>query len=186
MAIKRPWSRPWVSLGTGGLDFRDAMLALGKLDRGVFGDNIGSEFSGSCSQQPGKKKPQARGVMGIVCNGIATRVWAKNDMLWDLPRGWSHAEAATVPMAYATAYYALVMKGGLRAGMSVLVQSGARPVGLAALRLCLSRGCKVFTTCGSEEEKAALLELFPQLDACRIGDSHSTSFEQLVMKAVCW
>jgi hypothetical protein len=43
---------------------------------------------------------------------------------------------------------------------------------------------QVFTTCGSAAKKAVLLERFPQLDADNIGDSRSTSFEQLVMQAV--
>jgi hypothetical protein len=45
---------------------------------------------------------------------------------------------------------------------------------------------QVFTTCGSAAKKAVLLERFPQLDTNKIGDSRSTSFEQLVMQAVSY
>ena len=52
-------------------------------------------------------------------------------------------EAATVPVAYMTAYYALVMRGQLRAGMRVLIHSAAGAVGLASLHICHNRGAEV-------------------------------------------
>ncbi len=76
-------------------------------------------------------------------NGIASKVWVKPDMMWEVPPRWTLAEAATVPMAYATAYYALVMRGGMRPGMRVLIHSGAGAVGMAAIRLALKRECEV-------------------------------------------
>ena len=48
-----------------------------------------------------------------------------------------------MPVAYSTAYYALVMRGRLEAGQRVLVHAGAGAVGLAAIRICLHRGCEV-------------------------------------------
>lgn len=63
--------------------------------------------------------------------------------MWDIPKAWSLRDAATVPVAYLTAYYALVMRGGLEKGHKVLVHSGTGAVGLAAIRICLHRGCEV-------------------------------------------
>lgn len=57
-------------------------------------------------------------------------------------------EAATVPVVYATAYYALVVRGGMRKGESILVHSGSGGVGQAAIAIALSMGCRVFTTVG--------------------------------------
>jgi fatty acid synthase len=62
--------------------------------------------------------------------------------LWDVPAGWSLMDAATVPVAYLTCYYALVMRGGLQRGQRVLVHSGTGAVGLAAIRICRFRGCE--------------------------------------------
>jgi fatty acid synthase len=53
------------------------------------------------------------------------------------------AEAATVPVAYSTAYFALIMRGGLRPGQRVLIHSGTGAVGLAAIQICLTRKCEV-------------------------------------------
>ena len=48
-----------------------------------------------------------------------------------------------MPVAYSTAYYALVMRGRLEAGHRVLIHAGAGAVGMAAIRICLHRGCEV-------------------------------------------
>jgi NADPH:quinone reductase-like Zn-dependent oxidoreductase len=48
-----------------------------------------------------------------------------------------------VPVAYLTAYYALLMRGGMRSGQRVLVHSGTGAVGLAAIRIARFRGCEV-------------------------------------------
>ncbi len=47
-----------------------------------------------------------------------------------------------MPVAYLTAYYALLMRGGMRAGQRVLVHSGTGAVGLAAIRIARFRGCE--------------------------------------------
>ncbi len=62
---------------------------------------------------------------------------------WRVPDDWSLAEAATVPVAYCTAYDALVIRGRLQPHHRVLVHSGAGAVGLAAIRICLFRSCEV-------------------------------------------
>ena len=84
-----------------------------------------------------------RRVMGVAQNAIATQVSTPAYLLWDVPAVWSLAEAATVPVAYATAYYALLIRGRLRSDFSVLIHSGSGAVGLAAIQICLSRGCEV-------------------------------------------
>ncbi len=60
-----------------------------------------------------------------------------------MPAAWSLRDAATVPVAYLTAYYSLVMRGGLVPAHRVLVHSGTGAVGLAAIRIALHRGCEV-------------------------------------------
>lgn len=61
---------------------------------------------------------------------------------------------------------------------------GERETEFLHLREYSKEKFQVFTTCGSAAKRAVLLETFPQLDAAKIGDSRSTSFEQLVMQAV--
>lgn len=51
-------------------------------------------------------------------------------------------------MVYATAYYALVVRGGMKKGESILIHSGSGGVGQAAIAIALSMGCRVFATVG--------------------------------------
>ncbi len=63
--------------------------------------------------------------------------------MWDVPSAWSLKDAATVPVAYMTAYYALLIRGALQKHHTVLVHSGTGAVGMAAIRICHHRGCEV-------------------------------------------
>nr|XP_023678449.1 fatty acid synthase isoform X2 [Paramormyrops kingsleyae] len=163
------------------LNFRDIMLATGKLPPDAIpGDlalqqcMLGMEFSG--------RDPSGRRVMGLLpAKGLATCVDADKRFLWDVPSSWTLEQAASVPVVYATAYYALVVRGRLRPGESVLIHSGSGGVGQAAIGIALSQGCRVFTTVGSTEKRAYLQERFPQLTAESFANSRDTSFEQHVL-----
>ena len=63
-----------------------------------------------------------------------------------MPEGWSFAQAASVPVVFLTAYYALVDLAGLRAGERVLVHAAAGGVGMAAVQLARHLGAGVFGT----------------------------------------
>ncbi|CAH2091553.1 unnamed protein product [Euphydryas editha] len=164
------------------LNFRDIMLATGKLPPDALPGNLagqdcilGLEFSGRSSD--GKR------VMGMVAaKGLATTVMADKGFLWEVPAAWSLEEAATVPVAYATAYYALYVRGRVRRGEAVLVHAGTGGVGQAAIAIALHAGCTVFTTVGTPDKRAFLRERFPALPDENIGNSRDTSFEQLVQR----
>lgn len=135
------------------LNFRDIMLATGKLPPDAIPGDLasqecllGMEFSGVNSK--GER------VMGLLdAKGLATVVDVNKKFLWKIPEKWSLEEASTVPVAYSTAYYALVCRGRIRKGESVLIHSGSGAVGQAAISIALNAGCKVFTTVGSEGKR---------------------------------
>ncbi|OCT62677.1 fatty acid synthase [Xenopus laevis] len=163
------------------LNFRDIMLATGKLPPDAIpGDlalqqcMLGMEFSG--------RDPAGRRVMGLLpAKGLATVVDADKHFLWDVPESWSLEEAASVPVVYATAYYALVVRGRIRKGESVLIHSGSGGVGQAAIAIVLSMGCQVFITVGSSQKREYLQNRFPKLDANCFANSRDTSFEQHIL-----
>ncbi|KAG8225765.1 hypothetical protein J437_LFUL005724, partial [Ladona fulva] len=164
------------------LNFRDVMTATGKLAVEVVCPKRlkqecvqGLEFSGRNSQ--GKR------VMGMVSSGaLATTVKADKNLMWEVPDHWSLEEAATVPVVYSTAYYALVIRGRLQGGESVLVHAGSGGVGQAAISIALHAGCNVYATVGTPEKKQFLLKQFPQLEENNIGNSRDTSFEQMILE----
>ncbi|CAH0729423.1 unnamed protein product, partial [Brenthis ino] len=164
------------------LNFRDIMLATGKLPPDALPGDLagqecilGLEFSGR--SEDGKR------VMGMVAaKGLATTVMADKGFLWEVPAAWSLEEAATVPVAYATAYYALAVRGRMRRGESVLVHAGTGGVGQAAIAIALHAGCTVYTTVGTPDKRAFLRARFPALPDENIGNSRDVSFEQLVQR----
>lgn len=163
------------------LNFRDIMLATGKLSPDALPGDLagqdcilGLEFSGRNSI--GKR------VMGIVAaRGLATTLLADPKFMWQIPDKWSMEDAATIPVCYSTSYYALVVRGKMRKGETVLIHAGTGGVGQASISIALHAGCKVFTTVGSTEKRELLKKLYPQLTDDNIGNSRDTSFEQLIL-----
>jgi NADPH2:quinone reductase len=66
------------------------------------------------------------------------------------------AEAASYPAAWLTAYVALVRRGALQRGETLLVHGAAGGVGMAAVDLGLLLGATVIATAGAEEKLAVL------------------------------
>ncbi len=74
------------------------------------------------------------------------------------PKGWSHAEAATLTTAGLTAWRALVVEGGLKAGDTVLVL-GTGGVSIVALQLAKAMGASVVATSSSDAKLERALSL---------------------------
>ena len=74
------------------------------------------------------------------------------------PKGYTHAEAATLPCAALTAWRALAVDGPLTAGEVVVVQ-GSGGVSLFALQLAKSAGATVVATSSSDEKLERLKAL---------------------------
>ncbi|KAK9701631.1 Phosphopantetheine attachment site [Popillia japonica] len=163
------------------LNFRDVMLATGKLPPDALPGDLagqdcilGLEFSG--------RDTKGRRVMGMVAaRSLATTVLADPSFLWEVPEKWSLQEAATIPVVYGTSYYALIVRGQMKPGESVLIHAGSGGVGQASIAIALHLGCRVFTTVGSQAKRDFLKKTFPQLTDDHIGNSRDTSFEQLIL-----
>lgn len=67
------------------------------------------------------------------------------------PKGWSHAEAATLTCAGLTAWRALVVNGGLKAG-DVVLTMGTGGVSVFALQFAKMMGATVIATSSSDEK----------------------------------
>jgi NADPH:quinone reductase-like Zn-dependent oxidoreductase len=74
------------------------------------------------------------------------------------PTGYTHAEAATLPCAALTAWNALVEKGHVCAGQTVLIQ-GTGGVSLFALQFAKAHGARVILTSSSDEKLARARQL---------------------------
>ncbi|HYQ64245.1 MAG TPA: SDR family NAD(P)-dependent oxidoreductase [Actinophytocola sp.] len=134
-----------VAVRAAGLNFRDALITLGMYPGEA---PLGSEGAGVVvATGPGVTgiAPGER-VMGLFTDGFGPFATADHRLLAPVPPGWSFTEAAAVPVAFCTAYHALVDLAELRAGQTVLVHAGAGGVGMAAVQLAHHLGAEVFAT----------------------------------------
>jgi phthiocerol/phenolphthiocerol synthesis type-I polyketide synthase C len=155
-----------ITIAAVGLNFRDVMWNLGllpeeALEDGYTGAHLGMECAGTISAVGPDVEGLAVGdkVVAFVAGGFASHVVAPAFAVSPLPAGLTQEAAATLPVAFMTAYYSLVHLANLKRGETVLVHGGAGAVGLAALQVARMRGARLIATAGSEEKRALLRDL---------------------------
>jgi acyl transferase domain-containing protein/NADPH:quinone reductase-like Zn-dependent oxidoreductase/NAD(P)-dependent dehydrogenase (short-subunit alcohol dehydrogenase family)/acyl carrier protein len=175
-----------IAVEASGLNFRDVMWALGllpeeALEDGFAGPTLGMECCGivlATGPDAGRFRPGDR-VITFAPACFASHVTVSEDACAPMPSTVSPEEAATIPVTFLTAYYALVHLARLSEGETVLIHGGAGGVGLAALQIAKWRGARVITTAGSEEKRSFLRLLGADL----VLDSRSLAFVDEVMTA---
>lgn len=75
-----------------------------------------------------------------------------------IPKGMSVEAAAGFRSAYATAYHALVQRGRLQKGETLLVHGAAGGIGLAAVQVGKALGATVIGAASTAEKRAVVLE----------------------------
>ncbi len=133
-----------VRVRAAGLNFRDVVVALGAIaDQGM-----GSEAAGIVLEAgPGTSLRPGDAVMGLFPhNAFAPTAITDEQMVVPVPDGWSFTAAASVSIAFLTAYISLVEIAGLTAGKRVLIHAGAGGVGQAAIQIARHLGAEVFAT----------------------------------------
>ncbi|HET7051066.1 MAG TPA: zinc-binding alcohol dehydrogenase family protein, partial [Solirubrobacteraceae bacterium] len=73
-------------------------------------------------------------------------------MTWPLPAELDAARAASVPVAFGTAYECLFTAGKLQSGQTALIHAGGGGVGMAAIQLAKQAGATVLATASSDEK----------------------------------
>ncbi|MFI0408240.1 SDR family NAD(P)-dependent oxidoreductase [Actinomadura sp. 3N508] len=133
-----------VAMRAAGLNFRDVAVALGMVRDAR---SVGGEGAGVVTETAPDVTDLAPGdrVMGLFA---ATGPLAITDhrLLTGIPAGWSFAEAATVPVAFLTAHYALHDLARLRPTDTILIHSAAGGVGMAATQLAHHTGATIHAT----------------------------------------
>ncbi|MEV4494078.1 SDR family NAD(P)-dependent oxidoreductase, partial [Micromonospora coxensis] len=163
-----------VAVRAAGVNFRDVLIALGMYPDPTAA--MGSEGAGVVLEVGPGVDDLAPGdrVFGLFEPGFGPQVLAQRDRIAKVPADWSFVQAASVPVVFLTAYYALHDLAGLRAGESVLIHSGAGGVGMAAIQLAQHFGATVYAT-ASPGKWDALRDLAVADE--RIASSRTTDFE---------
>ncbi|MDD9878977.1 MAG: NADPH:quinone oxidoreductase family protein [Magnetovibrio sp.] len=98
-------------------------------------------------------KPGDRVYAAIDWGGFAETAAARDIHTHVMPDAMDFAEATLFPISYPTSYAALIWKGRLEAGETVLVNGAAGAVGLAAVEIAKAKGATVVATAGSEAKR---------------------------------
>ncbi len=115
----------------------------------------GSEYAGVV-QAVGAGVTHLKVGQSVAClsgtGGFATHTIAPAALCMPLPPGFPHVDAAAFIMIYATSYHALVDRGQLQAGETVLVLGAAGGVGTAAIQIAKVLGAKVIAAASTDEK----------------------------------
>ncbi|MEU9394173.1 type I polyketide synthase [Streptomyces sp. NPDC048324] len=164
-----------VAVHAAGLNFRDVTIALGLVERTAIDAGIGSEGAGIVLEVADDVTALAPGdrVTGIFSGAFGRVATADHRLLMPVPDDWSYVEAASVPGAFLTAYYALFHVARLEKGRRILVHTAAGGVGMAAVQLAKHVGAEVYGT-ASPAKWPALRAL--GLDDVRLASSRDVEF----------
>ena len=166
-----------------GVNFRDVMVALGQLQAS---DRMGGECSGIVRavgvNYRGVFQPGDRVVTWGTHIAYASMTKALGAMTRHIPRAMGFPTAASIPIAFTTAWYALNDKAKLSRGNTVLIHSAAGGVGQAAIQIALYLGASVFATVGSDHKRAFLREHYGLEDG-HIFSSRSALFANAIIRS---
>ncbi len=118
----------------------------------------GSEYAGTVAAL-GAGVSHLKVGQSVAClsgtGGFGTHTIAPAERCMPLPAGFPFVDAAAFIMIYATSHHALIDRGQLKAGETVLVLGAAGGVGTAAIQIAKAVGAKVIAA-ASTDEKCAL------------------------------
>ncbi len=149
-----------------GLNFKDVMLAMGllpedALEGGFTGRSLGMECAGIVTAVGPGVRDLRIGDRVMACGPGTLRSHLTLDTRYvaPIPEGMTFEDAATVLIAYLTAYYGLVGVARLQPGERVLIHAATGGVGLAAVQLAQHLGAEIYATAGSDEKRDLLRSL---------------------------
>jgi NADPH:quinone reductase-like Zn-dependent oxidoreductase/acyl transferase domain-containing protein/acyl carrier protein len=149
-----------IEVKAAGMNFLDVLTALGVRPDGTADAPV--QFGGECAGaivdigdcvdgfQIGSE------VLAVAPASFASFTTTHSRFVAAKPSHLTFEEAATLPVAFITAVYALNYLGHLRRGERVLIHSAAGGVGLAAVQVARRAGAEIFATAGSPERRAYL------------------------------
>lgn len=91
--------------------------------------------------------------------GFATHACVKASQLIPLPAGFDLADGAAFAFTYGTSHHALIDRGALKAGETVLVLGAAGGVGTAAVQIAKAAGARVIAAASSDDKCSLCLRI---------------------------
>ncbi|KAF4954956.1 hypothetical protein FSARC_11985 [Fusarium sarcochroum] len=145
-----------IGVAASGINFRDIMIAMGQLV-----DNfLGCECSGTITQVGANVrhlKPGDR-VCTWTLGSYSTYVRNPAILVQKIPDDMTFEVAASLPIVYCTAYFAIIDTARLQKGESILIHAAAGGVGQAAIMLSKMVGAEIYCTVGTPDKRRFLIE----------------------------
>ena len=168
-----------IAVAAVGMNFIDIMMSLGQIP---LSRKPGQECSGVISAVG--KEVQRLVVGDKVCalapGSYGNLVRTSQHWAVKIPQDMSFDHAASIPVIFCTAYYALIEIARLSKGESVLIHAAAGGVGQAAIMLAKRAGAELYVTVGSSDKKKLMVEYYG-ISEDRIMSSRNTSFHRELM-----
>lgn len=170
-----------IQVKAAGMNFRDVLKALAlypaeTADARVFGDEVAGEVIAVGADVTHLKVGDK--AFGLSVFGLATHTLARAADVRKMPANLSYEEAATLPVVFMTAWYALHDVARMKAGETILVHAGAGGVGMAAIQIAHHLGADVIASAGSPTKRA----LLKTLGVKHVIDSRRGDFAESVME----
>lgn len=147
-----------IKIAATGMNFKDVVIAMGQ----VPSPYIGVECSGTVTRIGANVSSITVGdrvcAMSLGAYGTYTRCHATSAVV--IPADMSFQLAASIPVVYSTAYYAIVELARMEPGEKILIHAASGGVGQAAIQLAQIIGAEIFATVGSAEKKQLLIETY--------------------------
>ena len=166
--VERPTPGPGqvrVEVGAASLNFNDIDRCRGKLVSVPMPPpfTLGMDVCGVVDAAgEGAESWLGRRVVAITADalgGIADFAIAPAVSVFDAPEPFDDAEAAAFLLTFHTSYLALVKRGRLRAGETVVVHSAASGLGTAGIQLGTALGARVIAVAGGSDKAAVCASL---------------------------
>jgi NADPH:quinone reductase-like Zn-dependent oxidoreductase len=164
-----------------GVNFKDVFIALGQMKStqvmagecaGVV-TRVGTNFSSLF------KAGDRVAVMTGTPYSSLTRT--SGNFVHKIPDSISYADASSIPVAFATAYYGIVDCANLQNGDTILIHAASGGVGQAAIMIGQHIGATIFATVGSSAKRQLLMDKY-SIPEAYIFSSRTTDFHAGVMR----
>jgi NADPH:quinone reductase len=145
-----------IEIKAASLNFPDLLIVQGKYQmKPPLPFVPGSEYAGVVAAV-GEGVTSLKVGQSVAClsgtGGFGTHTIAPAALCMPLPPGFAHVDAAAFIMTYATSHHALLDRGQLKAGETVLVLGAAGGVGTAAIQIAKAAGAKVVAAASTDEK----------------------------------
>jgi 8-amino-7-oxononanoate synthase/malonyl CoA-acyl carrier protein transacylase len=176
-----------IAVRSAGLNFRDVLRALGMLQEFEAEIGIRSEadvtFGFECAgtivavgPEVTQYKPGDE-VIALSTASLASHLTVDTKYVAPKPAAMSFDEAATLPLAYLTAYYGLCRLAKIEKGDRVLIHAAAGGVGQAAVALAQHAGAEIFATASQGK-----WDFLRSLGVEHVMDSRTTEFADEIQR----